>query len=52
VNALSIIPALGQKMSYNASTDFTPIVLLGITPNILIANIDAPAKNVKDLVLI
>jgi tripartite-type tricarboxylate transporter receptor subunit TctC len=50
VNALSIIPALGQKMSYNASTDFTPIVLLGITPNILIANIDAPAKNVKDLV--
>ena len=50
VNALSIIPALGQKMSYNASTDFTPIVLLGITPNILIANIDAPTKNVKDLV--
>lgn len=50
VNALSIIPALGQKMSYNASTDFTPIVLLGITPNILIANVDAPAKNVRDLV--
>jgi tripartite-type tricarboxylate transporter receptor subunit TctC len=50
VNALSIIPALGQKMSYNANTDFTPIVLLGITPNILIANVDAPAKNVKDLV--
>ncbi|WP_255532204.1 Bug family tripartite tricarboxylate transporter substrate binding protein [Polynucleobacter parvulilacunae] len=50
VNALSIIPALGQKMPYNASTDFTPIVLLGITPNILIANVDAPAKNVKDLV--
>nr|WP_081354832.1 tripartite tricarboxylate transporter substrate binding protein [Polynucleobacter asymbioticus] len=50
VNAMSIIPALGQKMSYNAATDFTPIVLLGITPNILIANVDAPAKNVKDLV--
>ena len=50
VNALSIIPALGQKMPYNAAKDFTPIVLLGITPNILIANVDAPAKNVKDLV--
>ncbi len=50
VNAMSIIPALGQKMPYNAATDFTPIVLLGITPNILIANVDAPAKNVKDLV--
>ena len=50
VNALSIIPALGQKMPYNANTDFTPIVLLGITPNILIANLDAPAKNIKDLV--
>jgi len=50
VNALSIIPALGQKMPYNATTDFTPIILLGITPNILIANLDAPAKNVKDLV--
>jgi tripartite-type tricarboxylate transporter receptor subunit TctC len=51
VNAMSIIPALGQKMSYNATTDFTPIVLLGITPNILIANVDAPAKNVKDLIV-
>lgn len=50
VNAMSIIPALGQKMSYNAATDFTPIVLLGITPNILIANVDAPAKTVRDLV--
>lgn len=50
VNALSIIPALGQKMLYDSSKDFTPIVLLGITPNILIANLDAPAKNVKDLV--
>jgi tripartite-type tricarboxylate transporter receptor subunit TctC len=50
VNAMSIIPALGQKMPYNATTDFTPIVLLGITPNILIANVDAPAKNVKDLI--
>jgi tripartite-type tricarboxylate transporter receptor subunit TctC len=50
VNAMSIIPALGQKMAYNATTDFTPIVLLGITPNILIANVDAPAKNVKDLI--
>jgi tripartite-type tricarboxylate transporter receptor subunit TctC len=50
VNAMSIIPALGQKMAYNAITDFTPIVLLGVTPNILIANVDAPAKNVKDLI--
>ena len=50
VNAMSIMPALGQKMAYNATTDFTPIVLLGITPNILIANVDAPAKNVKDLI--
>lgn len=51
VNAMSItIPALGQKMPYNASTDFAPIILLGITPNILIANVDAPAKNAKDLV--
>jgi tripartite-type tricarboxylate transporter receptor subunit TctC len=37
-------------MAYNAITDFTPIVLLGVTPNILIANVDAPAKNVKDLI--
>lgn len=50
VNAMSIIPALGQKMPHNATTNFTPIILLGITPNILIANIDAPAKNVKDLI--
>jgi tripartite-type tricarboxylate transporter receptor subunit TctC len=50
VNANSIVPALGSKLPYNADTDFTPIVLLGITPNILIANVNAPAKTIKEMV--
>ena len=50
INSQAIAPALQPKLSYNAETDFSPIVLVGVTPNLLICNADQPAKTVKDLV--
>lgn len=50
INSHAIAPALMPRMSYNAETDFTPLVLVGVTPNLLICNEQQPARTVKDLV--
>ena len=50
INSHAIAPALQPKLTYNAETDFAPIALVGVTPNLLICNQDQPAKTVKDLV--
>ncbi|AEG92719.1 Bug family tripartite tricarboxylate transporter substrate binding protein [Ramlibacter tataouinensis] len=49
INSQAITPAL-VKLNYNPETDFQPIVLVGVTPNLLICNEQQPAKTVKDLV--
>jgi tripartite-type tricarboxylate transporter receptor subunit TctC len=49
INSQAIAPAL-MKLNYNAERDFQPIMLVGVTPNLLICNQDQPAKTVKDLV--
>ena len=49
INSQAITPAL-NKVNYDPATDFQPIVLVGVTPNLLICNQDQPAKTVKDLV--
>jgi tripartite-type tricarboxylate transporter receptor subunit TctC len=49
INSQSIAPVL-MKLNYNAERDFQPIMLVGVTPNLLICNQDQPAKTVKDLV--
>jgi tripartite-type tricarboxylate transporter receptor subunit TctC len=49
INSQAITPAL-VKLNYNPATDFQPIVLVGVTPNLLICNENQPAKTVKDLV--
>ena len=49
INSQAITPAL-QKVNYDAAKDFQPIVLVGVTPNLLICNESQPAKTVKDLV--
>jgi tripartite-type tricarboxylate transporter receptor subunit TctC len=50
INSHAIAPALNPKLSYNAEADFAPIVLVGVTPNLLVCNVDQPAKTVKDLI--
>ncbi len=49
INSQAITPAL-QKVNYDPAKDFQPIVLVGVTPNLLICNDSQPAKTVKDLV--
>ncbi|MGZ5848036.1 MAG: tripartite tricarboxylate transporter substrate-binding protein, partial [Ramlibacter sp.] len=39
-----------QRVNYDPAKDFQPIVLVGVTPNLLICNEQQPAKTVKDLV--
>ena len=50
INSHAIAPALTPKMTYNVETDFTPLVLVGVTPNLLICNDRQPARTVKDVV--
>ncbi len=50
INSHALAPALGTKLGYNALTDFVPISMVGITPNILICNADQPAKTVQAVV--
>jgi tripartite-type tricarboxylate transporter receptor subunit TctC len=49
INSHAIVPGL-MKLNYDAQKDFQPIVLVGVTPNLLICGTMQPAKTVKDLV--
>lgn len=51
INSHALGPALqGTKLRYNAETDFTPLCLVGVTPNMLIANPGVPNKSVAEVV--
>jgi len=50
INSHALAPSLQPKMNYSVERDFVPIVLVGVTPNLLIANPNEDAKTVKDLV--
>ena len=50
INSHALAASLQPKLRYNIERDFTPIVMVGVTPNLLIANAAQPAKTVKDLV--
>lgn len=50
INSHALAPSLQPKLGYNVERDFTPIGLVGVTPNLLVCNETQPAKTVKDLV--
>jgi tripartite-type tricarboxylate transporter receptor subunit TctC len=50
IAAVSILPSLYPKLSYDAGTDFAPITLAAFGPNLLVVHPSVPAKNVKDLI--
>ena len=50
INSHAIAPALTPKMTYSVENDFSPIVLVGVTPNLLICNEQQAARTVKDVV--
>lgn len=45
----SMNPAL-QKLRYDPMTDFEPVGLVGYSPTLLVANVNVPVTDVKDLV--
>jgi tripartite-type tricarboxylate transporter receptor subunit TctC len=49
INSHALAPSLQPKMNYSVERDFVPIVLVGVTPNLLIAH-PAEGKTVKDVV--
>jgi tripartite-type tricarboxylate transporter receptor subunit TctC len=50
INSHALAPSLQPKLRYNIERDFVPIVLVGVTPNLLIANPAQKALTVKDIV--
>ncbi len=50
VNSHGIAPAAYAKMPYDAVRDFAPIILIGTTPNMLVANPATGAKTIEDIV--
>lgn len=50
INSHALMPAVQPKLRYHAERDFTPVVLLGVTPNLLIAGAGSPARSLQDVV--
>jgi len=47
---LTMVPKINPKTPYDPLKDFAPVLLLGVTPNILLAHPGQPFKGVADLV--
>jgi tripartite-type tricarboxylate transporter receptor subunit TctC len=50
INSHALAPSLQPKLNYNVERDFVPIVLVGVTPNLLIANPAQPALTLPDII--
>ncbi|WP_425257547.1 tripartite tricarboxylate transporter substrate binding protein [Rubrivivax sp. RP6-9] len=50
INSHALAPSLQPKLKYDPINDFTPITLVGVTPNLLVCNPSQPARTVPDIV--
>lgn len=50
INSHALAPSLQPNLKYNVERDFVPIMMVGVTPNLLVCNTSQPAKTVKDIV--
>ena len=50
INSHALAPSLQPKLKYSVERDFVPIVLVGVTPNLLVCNAAQPAKTVAEIV--
>lgn len=50
INSHALAPSLQPRLKYDPIADFTPITLVGVTPNLLVCNPSQAAKTVPDIV--
>lgn len=50
IGTLAVNPGLYAKLPYNPMTDFSPIAMVGLVPNVLVVNPGLPVKSVADLI--
>ena len=43
-------PSIQNKLPYNHEKAFAPVMLVGVSPNVLVVRQDSPIKSVKDLI--
>ncbi|GAB2909706.1 tripartite tricarboxylate transporter substrate binding protein [Paralcaligenes ginsengisoli] len=48
--AHAVNPSLYKNIPYSTDKDFTPVALIGTSPNVLVVNSHSPYKNVKDII--
>jgi len=46
----SIGPAINPRMPYNAEADFTPIVYVASSPQVILVPVTSPAKNLREFI--
>lgn len=51
-SSMSINPHMGAGTPYDPQRSFTPVILVGYAPNVLVVHPSVPAKSVKDLIAI
>jgi tripartite-type tricarboxylate transporter receptor subunit TctC len=50
IGTLAVNPNLYPKLPYNPMTDFSPLAMVGLVPNVLVVNPNLPARNVADFI--